>query len=97
MKQVRFSAVPPTAPRTADWPPVDHSGFQRLLTLAGPADRHELIRRLITDLQSVEHGLARGFAGPDWAELRARSHVLKALAGTLGAQALHSAAERLNR
>lgn len=97
MKQVRFSIAPPPAPHPAEWPPLDQSGFQRLLALAGPADQHELIRRLTTDLQSVEHGLASGFAGPDWAELRAQSHVLKALAGTLGAQALHNAAERLNR
>lgn len=77
--------------------PLDHAGLDHLLELAGPDTASDLLNRLISDLQVVQHGLVEAAARADWASLRDHSHVLISLAGVVGAQALHAAAVRLNQ
>lgn len=89
-----FSAV------TADSPPVlDRARLAALIKMAGPEVAPELLGTLRADLDLV----ARHFAAtldrrgpPDWADLRAQSHVLIALAGSTGAPRLHQRARDLN-
>lgn len=76
---------------------IDTDRFNRLLDLAGPQHRTELLTRLAQDLAQVRERLAAA-AGPvaDWADLRAQSHVLIALAGATGASRLQHQSEDLN-
>lgn len=72
---------------------LDDRTIRRLLALAGPSDAPELMRRLISDLRGVTAGLMT----QDCAALRKHSHVLLAIAGTIGAHRIHSLAAHLNR
>lgn len=76
---------------------LDESALLRLLALAGPADAFELMRRLDADLRHVAVGLTAGLAKGDMAVLREHSHVLMAVAGTIGANHIHHLAQDLNR
>ncbi|MDZ4094802.1 MAG: hypothetical protein U1D35_07820 [Paracoccaceae bacterium] len=76
---------------------IDESHIRRLISLVGPDQALELLHRLNADLLRVQAGLTRGFVGPDWPALRTHSHVLAALAGTVGAQPLHDMSMALNQ
>lgn len=76
---------------------IDVDRFERLLTAIGPVLVPDFLHRLIADLHLVQEGLLYGFSGPDWPALRTHSHVLIALAGTVGADRLQGLAETLNR
>ena len=76
-------------------PALDEPAFRRLLTRAGP-EAPELMRRLRADLRDVAEGLTAGFANADRLALRKHSHVLLAIAGTIGAQPIHRLALDLN-
>lgn len=75
---------------------IDIAPLNRLLVLAGPTDAPVLIAALLGDLQTTQIGLDLAWNGPDFAALRAHSHVLLALAGTIGDTELHSLSQRLN-
>lgn len=75
---------------------IDLSQLERLLVLAGPANRDILVMRLALDLQQVRDRLASLALPADWAVLRAQTHVLVALAGAVGADRLRFHAEDLN-
>lgn len=75
---------------------MDDAQFIRLLELAGPIVGARLIDQLIDDLQMVEHALLQASVQPDWPSLRAQSHILIALAGTVGAKRLQYLAERMH-
>ena len=77
-------------------PALDELALRRLLDLAGP-EAPELMRRLLFDLRDVSTGLAAGFAGDDRLALRKHSHVLLAIAGTIGAEHIHQMALTLNQ
>ena len=68
-----------------------------LLTLAGPANALELAMRLDEDLTGIATALTAATGQPDRPVLRAQSHVLLAIAGTVGANQLYLLADRLNR
>jgi CheY-like chemotaxis protein/anti-sigma regulatory factor (Ser/Thr protein kinase)/HPt (histidine-containing phosphotransfer) domain-containing protein len=70
--------------------------FERLMEVAGVEAAPELLRRLIEDLRHVERQLHHALAAPDWAEIRAQTHVLIALAGAVGAVRLQHRAEAMN-
>jgi len=76
----------------ADMPEIDVASLTALLNLAGPEFAEELASRLLGDLSSVAANLSL----PDRDLLRAQSHNLIALAGTIGAKAIGEAAQRLN-
>ncbi len=77
-------------------PRQDLTPLLRLAKIAGPAAAAELFARLQEDLATAQDGLARAVTLRDLQGLRAHSHVLVALAGTVGADALHRDAIRLN-
>lgn len=70
--------------------------LDRLMALAGPQDGPELLRRLDEDLGSVGRQLTEGLARLDGAMIRAATHVLTSLAGSIGAQGLSARARALN-
>lgn len=86
------------ARRDADRPPAedDPTRLQRLLELAGPQDAPELLRRIRTDLDSAARQIELALPQDDRAALRAASHVLIAVGGSVGALRLASAARTLN-
>ena len=77
-------------------PEMDATQLVRLMELTGPQVGARLIVQLIADLREVEHGLLQAFDPPDWTALQAQSHVLTALAGTVGAKRLRHLAEMMN-
>lgn len=83
--------APPPVPET-----VDEGRFRRLLEIAGPDTANELVHRLHVDLKSTRERLDEAMAGTDWVEIRAQTHVLMSLAGTVGAGGLQRLSEALN-
>lgn len=77
-------------------PKLDLDRFEHLMSIAGANYAEELLRRLRQDLESVQDLLSGSVTPPDWAVLRAQSHVLVALAGAVGAVQLQHMAETLN-
>ncbi|MFN3938392.1 MAG: response regulator, partial [Gemmobacter sp.] len=75
---------------------MDPERFDRLLSVAGPTTARTLLLRLDEDLRHARRKLAAARTGPDWAEIRAQTHVLIALAGAVGALLLQNRAETLN-
>jgi two-component system, OmpR family, aerobic respiration control sensor histidine kinase ArcB len=69
--------------------------LDRRVRAAGPEGR-ELLSRLCADLQTVERDLIAGLAHADAAAVRAATHVLIALSGAVGADALLTLARSLN-
>ncbi len=80
-----------------DLPDIDPTVFARLLAMAGPATAAELVDHFLEDLQSAERLLTAARRAPNWASMRAQTHVLIALAGTAGAYQLQRRAEQLNQ
>lgn len=76
---------------------MDPDRFARLLDIAGPQNRTELLTRLAQDLAQVRDRLSVAGPAVDWADLRAQTHVLIALAGATGAVRLQYQAEDLNK
>jgi hypothetical protein len=82
----------------AESPPIiDHATFDGLLALAGPEVAPELLRQLSADLAGVATALSAALGQGDPPLVRAQTHILMALAGSVGAMPLYVAAERLNR
>lgn len=75
---------------------VDRTVFDALMEMAGPEVAPELVAQMAADLRAVSGALADALAGLDWAEIRAQTHVLVALAGSAGARGLGAAAQALN-
>lgn len=75
---------------------LDHERFARLLDVAGTDGATELLERLHEDLRQVEYGLGHALADLNPAETRTQTHVLVALSGAVGADALHRMTEALN-
>ena len=82
---------PPSTHRQVNLGPL-----HRLLHLAGPTGAAQLLAALIDDIKSTQTGLERAWSGPDYTLLRGHSHVLIALAGTVGDSDLHANAQTLN-
>jgi hypothetical protein len=75
---------------------IDLAPLDRLLLLAGKAGAPALISALLGDLRTTRAGLELAWNGPDFAALRTNTHVLVALAGTVGDGDLQDLAQRLN-
>lgn len=75
---------------------IDVDPLHRLIGLAGPIQGPGLIAALLDDLNSTQSLLNQAWNGPDFAALRAQSHVLIALAGTIGDTDLHAMAQGLS-
>lgn len=92
-------AAEPVAPAPTPGAAVDHPApaLQRLLQTAGPALARDILSHLHSDLRSVRQDLATGLADRLAPLVSAASHVLIALAGTVGADRLRALAAELNR
>lgn len=55
-----------------------------------------MVSAFVADLETIQANLVPAWNGPDFAALRANSHVLIALSGTIGDAPLHSLAQHLN-
>lgn len=75
---------------------MDAAVLQNLLALCGPETGRELLVRIVKDLTTLRHGLVEAANGADSAAIRAHSHVLVAIAGTIGASGLQQMAQDLN-
>lgn len=75
---------------------IDTARFERLLVIAGPEGAVDLLERLADDLARIERGLVTGLAARDRAAIRAETHALVSIAGTVGAEALRARSAALN-
>ncbi len=75
---------------------IDTTPLRNLLMMAGPANAPAIIAAFLADLKSTGFGLDPAWNGPDCAALRLHSHVLIALAGTVGDTYLQAIAQALN-
>ncbi len=74
----------------------DEQRFASLLAMAGPSCALELTQRLDEDLSRISQALATAEMAADLPALHAQSHVLLAIAGSVGAEKLHLLSRRLN-
>ena len=74
----------------------DEHRFASLLNMAGPSTALELTQRLEEDLSRISHVLTTAELAADHPTLRAQSHILLAIAGSVGADRLHVLSRRLN-
>lgn len=79
-----------------DAPALNTLHLDRLLALAGEQNSRELLSRLLQDFRTVQSGLHEAMQLPDFALIRARTHVLISLAGAVGSDHLQNLAETLN-
>ncbi|MGV8953988.1 MAG: response regulator [Cypionkella sp.] len=86
--------APPPPPRSTD--SIDTQQFANLLSMAGPQGAAQILSHIHMDLLRTERDLIAASHGPNWASVRAHSHVLIALAGTAGADKLSKQAKALN-
>ena len=87
------AARPKTCGRT---PAPLASRLPQLIDIAGPEGSAELLRRLDDDVSTSVESLRRAVTTRDIASVRADSHVLISLTGTVGAAALQSTMEQVN-
>lgn len=75
---------------------LDAARLPRLLDIAGPETRLELLDRLAADLGRAVAGLDDAAARSDLAAVRAQTHVLISLTGAVGADGLQTRMEAIN-
>lgn len=76
---------------------IHHPTFDGLIRLAGPGVARELLAQLGSDLDVVEQALSAALATQDSLAIRHQTHVLIALAGSVGAESLLQLAKTLNQ
>jgi HPt (histidine-containing phosphotransfer) domain-containing protein len=74
----------------------DGRALADILTLAGPETAQRILRQMHADLSETAATLRPALAAANWNTIRAQSHVLISLAGTIGAMRLHALAIDLN-
>lgn len=76
---------------------IHHPTFDGLIRLAGPGVAHDLLAQLGSDFAEVEQALSAALATQDIMAIRHQTHVLIALAGSIGAEGLLQLAKTLNQ
>lgn len=74
----------------------DSTALRDILIMAGPETAPRILRQMHIDLTATAKGIVPALAGADCAMIRAQTHVLISLAGTIGAMRLHGMAVALN-
>lgn len=74
----------------------DGATLRAILDLAGPKTGARILVQMETDLAATMTTLEAALAAPDFRTIRAQSHVLISIVGTIGAMEMHAAAKRLN-
>lgn len=75
---------------------IDWQTFDGLIKLAGPSAAHDLLAQLDRDLATVEQGMTTALSVGGTKAVRQHTHVLIALAGSVGATELYELALSLN-
>lgn len=70
--------------------------LQRILALQTAEGKDALLKQIVADLEDCQSTFREAVSPPDFAAIRAVTHVLISLAGTIGAIGLQSSATRLN-
>lgn len=92
----REAPSPSPRPDTETTVTFDRATFDRLIEIAGPDGRQELLDRFASDLRRTERDLVAALKADDRATIRGATHVLIALAGAVGARRLQHQAQELN-
>lgn len=74
----------------------DSTALRDILTMAGPETAPRILRQMHSDLTATAALIGPAIATADLATIRAQTHVLISLAGTIGAMRLHALAIDLN-
>lgn len=74
----------------------DGRTLRDILALAGPDMAPRLVTQIGADLSSTAAALAEALDAHDWQAIRAQTHVLISVSGTIGAMGLHAAACQMN-
>lgn len=74
----------------------DGRALADILAMAGPETAARILVQMQADLSATAAALRPALAQGDWTAIRAQSHVLISLAGTIGAMRLHALAIDLN-
>lgn len=87
-----------TAPQCPDAAALlgDGRALADILALAGPDMAPRILAQVRADLSATAEALRPALALPDWTAIRAQSHILISVAGTIGAMRLHALAIDLN-
>lgn len=96
MSETDTATLPCQAPGTPDPTPLREDVWRALMAVAGPEEAPWLARQVRADLIRLRSEIAQASTGRDPAALRAGSHSLAGLAGTIGAAALQNLAISLN-
>lgn len=91
MEQTRATARPDPAALLGDG-----RALADILSLAGPEAAARILCQMHADLATTEAALRPALAAADWGTIRAQTHVLISLAGTIGAARLHALSIDLN-
>ena len=70
----------------------DGAALREIMALAGPEMAIRILEQMRTDLAGVAAALLPAISACHWPTIRAQTHVLVALAGTIGAMRLHQLA-----
>ncbi|MEM9148303.1 MAG: response regulator [Pseudomonadota bacterium] len=93
----RFAAAEPVAPVPPEQEEaIDLHAFEALERAIGPEALPELLRKMALDIAAVRGRIEAGLAGQDPMVLRSATHVLVAVAGSIGATKLQYGAQCLN-
>lgn len=74
----------------------DNAALRDILAIAGPETTLRILRQVGIDFATVERRITPALAARDWTSIRAETHVLMSVAGTIGATALQSLAQNTN-
>ena len=91
MEQARAQPRPATAALLGDG-----RALADILAMAGPETAARILIQMQADLAATAAALRPALTLGDWATIRAQSHVLISVAGTIGAMRLHALAIDLN-
>ncbi|MBC2834124.1 hypothetical protein [Paragemmobacter straminiformis] len=92
-----LAANPPPCPWAAAAPLIgDGAALRGILDLAGPETGQRILVQMELDLAATLSALQEAVVSGDFRTIRAQSHVLVSIVGTIGAMRLHAAARRLN-
>jgi HPt (histidine-containing phosphotransfer) domain-containing protein len=74
----------------------ENAALRDILAIAGPETTLRILQQVGIDFTSVQSRLIPALAVCDWASIRAETHVLMSVAGTIGATQLQHLAQSAN-
>jgi len=74
----------------------DNAALRDILAIAGTETTLRILRQVGIDFATVEARIAPALAARDWTAIRAETHVLMSVAGTIGATRLQTLAQDTN-